>query len=160
MCFYCCHLRIKFVEFSITIFGNICSNIHIRVRVDFVTTANTLGSNKWWRLQMETFSASLAFVRGIHRSPVDSSHKGKWRGTLMYSLICAWTNGWTNKRDAGDLRRDRTHYDVIVIKMIRPKCPFNWKKIIPLFSILTMCWLFVVLLTSYEVMAHVYHWFC
>ena len=30
------------------------------------------------------------FVRGIHRSPVNSPHKGQWRGVLMFSLICAW----------------------------------------------------------------------
>ena len=29
------------------------------------------------------------FVRGIHRSPVNSSHKGQWRGALMFSLIFA-----------------------------------------------------------------------
>ena len=29
------------------------------------------------------------FVRGIHRSPVNSPHKGHWRGALMFSLICA-----------------------------------------------------------------------
>ena len=29
------------------------------------------------------------FVRGIHRSPVISPHKGQWRGALMFSLICA-----------------------------------------------------------------------
>ena len=34
-----------------------------------------------------------SFVRGIHRSPVDSPHKGQWRKSLMFSLICAWTNG-------------------------------------------------------------------
>ena len=32
------------------------------------------------------------FVRGIHRSPVNSPHKGQWRGALMFSLICAWIN--------------------------------------------------------------------
>ena len=31
------------------------------------------------------------FVRGIHRSPVDSTHRGQWRGALMFSLICART---------------------------------------------------------------------
>ena len=31
-----------------------------------------------------------SFVRGIHRSPVNSPHKGQWRGALMFSLICAW----------------------------------------------------------------------
>ena len=42
------------------------------------------------------------FVRGIHRSPVNSPHRGQWRGALVFSLICAWTNGWVNSRDAGD----------------------------------------------------------
>ena len=26
-------------------------------------------------------------------SPVNSPHKGQWRGVLMFSLICAWTKG-------------------------------------------------------------------
>ena len=29
------------------------------------------------------------FVRGIHRPPVNSPHKGQWRGALMFSLNCA-----------------------------------------------------------------------
>ena len=45
------------------------------------------------------------FVRGIHRSPVNSPHKGQWRGALMFSLICAWITDWVNNREAGDLRR-------------------------------------------------------
>ena len=28
----------------------------------------------------------------------------------------AWTNGWVNSRDAGDLRRHRAHYDVNVME--------------------------------------------
>ena len=55
------------------------------------------------------------FVRGIHRSPVNSPHKGHWRGALMFSLINAWTNGWVNYRDAGGLRRHRAHYYVTVM---------------------------------------------
>ena len=55
------------------------------------------------------------FVRGIHRSPVNSSHKGQWRGALIFSLICVWINGWVNNREAGDLRRYRAHYDVSVM---------------------------------------------
>ena len=61
------------------------------------------------------------FVRGIHRSPVDSPHKGHWRGTLMFSLIWAWTNDWANNEDAGDLRHHRVHYDVTV--MVEDKTP-------------------------------------
>ena len=55
------------------------------------------------------------FVRGIHRSSVNSPHKGQWRGALMFTLICARINGWVNNREAGDLRCYRTHYDVIVM---------------------------------------------
>ena len=55
------------------------------------------------------------FVRGIHRVPVNSPHKDQWRGALMFSLICLWTNGWVHDRDAGDLRRNRTHCDVAVM---------------------------------------------
>ena len=69
----------------------------------------------WWWYQMETFSALLAFCVGIHRSPVNSPHKGQWRGALMFFFICAWTNNWANNGNAGDLRRHCAHYDVIVI---------------------------------------------
>ena len=55
------------------------------------------------------------FVRGIHQSPVNSPHKGQWRGALMFSLICARINRWVNNREAGDLRRQHAHYDVTVI---------------------------------------------
>ena len=54
-------------------------------------------------------------MRGIHRSSVNSPHKGQWRGALMFTLICARINGWVNNREAGDLRRYRAHYDVIVM---------------------------------------------
>ena len=64
-----------------------------------------------WKL----FPRHWPFVRGIHRSPVNSPHKGQWRGALMFSLICAWINGWVNNREAGDLRRHRADYDVIVM---------------------------------------------
>ena len=38
--------------------------------------------------------------------------KGQWCGALMFSLICAWINGWVNNREDGDLRRHHGHYDV------------------------------------------------
>ena len=34
----------------------------------------------------------------------------------MLSLICASINRWVNNREAGDLRRYRAHYDVIVMQ--------------------------------------------
>ena len=48
--------------------------------------------------------------------PVNSPHKGQWRGALMFSLICAWINGWVNNCEAGVWRRHRAHYDVTVMK--------------------------------------------
>ena len=33
----------------------------------------------------------------------------------MFSLICAWINGWVHNGEAGDLRRHRAHYDATVM---------------------------------------------
>ena len=56
------------------------------------------------------------FVRGIHRLPVNSPHKGQWRGALMFSLICAWIDDCINNREAGDLSHHHAHYDVTVMR--------------------------------------------
>ena len=82
-------------------------------------------SNNTWTLiwphddviKWKHFPRYWPFVRGIHRSPVNSSHKGQRRGALMFSLISAQINGWANNREAGDLRRIRLHYDVTVMLM-------------------------------------------
>ena len=71
----------------------------------------------WWRHQMETFSALLALCAGNSLVPVNSPHKGQWREALMFSSIYAWINDWVNNREAGDLRRYRGHYDVIVMSI-------------------------------------------
>ena len=44
-------------------------------------------------IKWKHFPRYWPFVRGIHRSPVNSPHKGQWRGALMFSLICARING-------------------------------------------------------------------
>ena len=63
----------------------------------------------WWHLQMKILSAILAIC--AWNSPVTGEFhlQRPWRGALMFSLICAWINGWINNREAGDLRRHRTH---------------------------------------------------
>ena len=66
-------------------------------------------------IKWKHFPCYWPFLIGIHRSPVDSPHKGQWRGVFMYSLICDWTRGWVNNRDTGDLRRHGTHCDVTVV---------------------------------------------
>ena len=86
--------------------------------------ANYLKYNYFWDgdgidhddvIKWKYFPRYWPFVRGIHRSPVNSTHKGQWRGALMFSLICVWLKGWVNNREAGDLRRYRAHYDVTVM---------------------------------------------
>ena len=61
------------------------------------------------------FPRYWSFVRGIHRSPVNSHHKGQWRGALMFSLIGVWTNSSVNNRDPGKLRRHPAFYDATVM---------------------------------------------
>ena len=74
-------------------------------------------------IKWKNFPRYWPFVRGIHRSPVNSPHKGQWCRALIFSLICVWINSWVNKREAGDLRRYRAHYHVIV--MISSLCIAN-----------------------------------
>ena len=63
-----------------------------RSRQHFVTVAvfftAVIIAITWWRHQMVTFSALLALCAVIHRSLVNSLHKGQWRGALVFSLVC------------------------------------------------------------------------
>ena len=61
-------------------------------------------------IKWKHFPCYWPFVWGIYQSPVNSPHKGQWCRALMFSLICAWINGWLNNREAGDLRRHCAHY--------------------------------------------------
>ena len=76
---------------------------------------------------METFSAYLAFFAENSPVPMNSPHKGQWRGALVFSLICVWLNSWLNNREVGDLRRHRGHYDVNV--MSGSRCVIQWQNI-------------------------------
>ena len=73
-------------------------------------------------IKWKHFPRYWPFVLGIHRSPVNSPHKSRWRGALMFSLICAWIKGWVNNRKAGDLRCNRARYDVSVMWITNSMC--------------------------------------
>ena len=64
------------------------------------------------------FTCYRSFVRGIHRSPVDSPYKGPVTRDLTFSLMLVQTNGLINGRLAGDLRRHDTHCNVIVMSVL------------------------------------------
>ena len=81
-------------------------------------------SSKWslspfhdYVIKWKPFPCYWPFVRGSHRSPVNSPHKSQWCGALVFSFSCAWINGWVNSRGAGSWRRHRAHYDVIVMEI-------------------------------------------
>ena len=75
-------------------------------------------STAWWRYQMEKFSALLVFCAGNLPVTGEFPAQRPVGGVLMFSLICAWTNNWTNSGDAGDLTLHRAHYDVIVMRVV------------------------------------------
>ena len=52
------------------------------------------------------------FVRGIHWSSMDSPHKRLAAQALIFSLMLAWTNCWTNMPVPGYLIRYDTHVKV------------------------------------------------
>ena len=96
---------------------------------DFYGLGNELGQHKKTHLHDDVinwkhFPRYWPFVRGSHRSPVNSPHKGQWCRALMFSLICAWINGWINNREAGHFRRHRAHFDVIVMPVDQTLCYF------------------------------------
>ena len=68
-------------------------------------------------IKWKHFPRYWPFVRRIHVSPLNSPHKRQWRGSLLFSLICAWINRWVNNREAGDLRRHRVNYYVIIMNL-------------------------------------------
>ena len=78
-----------------------------------------------WKL----FPRHWPCVRGIHRSPVNSPHNSQWRRALLFSLICAWINGWVNNREAGDLRRHRANYDVTVMHRCPSTKSYQWPQL-------------------------------
>ena len=65
---------------------------------------------------METFSALLAICAG--NSPVTGEFPAQKPVTRSIDVVLdlAWINRWVNNREAGDLRRYRAHYDVIVME--------------------------------------------
>ena len=70
----------------------------------------------WWRHQMETYSALLVICAGNLPVPDEFCVQRPVTRSLVSSLIYARINGWVNNREAGDLKRHRAHYDVIVMR--------------------------------------------
>ena len=70
-------------------------------------------------LEYDVSFMKMSWNGNIFRVTGHLLHKGQWRGALMFSLIYVWIKGWVNNREAGDLRRNRAHYDVMVMLFFR-----------------------------------------
>ena len=77
-------------------------------------------------IKSKNFPRYWPFVRGIHRSPVNSPHRGQWGGALIFSFIYVWINGWVNTGETGDLRRHPAHYDITV--MVKLQSSVIWMR--------------------------------
>ena len=64
---------------------------------------------------METISALLAICAGNSLVTGEFPLQRPVTRSFDDSLICARKIGWVNNREAGDLGRHRTHYDVIAM---------------------------------------------
>ena len=113
--------------YSIVPSSNICHGIWTRFKsalfrlghmITFRVDSSHDGVIKW-----KHFPRYRPFVRGIHRWPLNSPHKGQWRRASKISLTFVWANCWVNKRESGDLRRHRAHYDVTVFRNVYPYHP-------------------------------------
>ena len=80
-------------------------------------------------IKWKHFPRHWTFVRGIHRSPVNSPHKGHWRGALLFSLICAFNKrlskrswGWWFETPSRSLWRHcngKTHFTKFINKFLK-----------------------------------------
>ena len=75
-----------------------------------VNTIYNHSKGTWWRHQMETYSSLQAICAG--NSPVTGEFPAQRPVTRGFDV--SGINSWVNNREAGDLRRHRAHYDVIV----------------------------------------------
>ena len=69
---------------------------------------------------METFSALLAICAG--NSMVTGEFPAQRPVPRSFGVFFDWINGWVNNREAGDLRRHRTHHDVTIMMNLLQKC--------------------------------------
>ena len=58
---------------------------------------------------------SSTLMETISTLPALCARNSPFPGALIFSLICTRINGWVNNHEAGDLRHNRTHYDVTVM---------------------------------------------
>ena len=77
----------------------------------------------------KTFSALLALYEGNSLVTGGFPAQRSVARIFYVSLICAWTKGWANTRDTGDLRRPRAQYDVAAMHEVHTIHPKKYTQI-------------------------------
>ena len=91
---------------------------------------------KHWQHMMTSSNGNIVRVIG---SMCGEFTGRRWRGALVFSLICSWRNGWVNNREAGDLRRHRAYYGVIVMMVLHLLIwPLEKSRFVPMCTIHTI----------------------
>ena len=67
-----------------------CKSVILFSRLFNMRGITMLGEFEHDVIKWKHFPLYWPFVRGIHRSLVNSPHKGQSRGALIFSSICAW----------------------------------------------------------------------
>ena len=82
-------------------------------------------SETWWPHQMETFFVLRALC--AVNSPVTGEFPSQRpvTGSCDVFFDLCLNSSWVNNRDIGDLRHHRTHYDVIVMVLIKNTIIFS-----------------------------------
>ena len=121
----------------------------------------------WWRNQMEHFCRLLALCGRNSSVTGDFPSESSVTRDLIFSLIRAWTSGWENNRDAGDLKRHWPHYDITVMNFIMHLVQFSFVQLIYRLESIAQC-LFVIVSSiifgtkissdSDEVVAEIMRW--
>ena len=97
------YLDYLWVKSSLRVIGKYCRANSGKLalnRREVHVQATVIPINTWWRNDMEPLSALLPFVRGIHRSTVGAPLKWPVMRSLAVLSMQAWTNRWTNSREA------------------------------------------------------------
>ena len=73
-----------------------------------------------WVSMMTSSNGTIFLVTGpLHGKFTDDRwiHRTKASDAELWCFLWSapWINGWVNNREAGDLRRHRAHYDIIVM---------------------------------------------
>ena len=101
--------------------GSLCTQFSVRKRVValFSKVLYSYKSHEKDKFMMTSLNRNIFRVTG----PLCGEFTCHWwipltkvkkRRALMFSLICAWINGWVSNLEAGYLRRHRSHYDITV----------------------------------------------